>query len=81
MRFRTTVILTGTLILNSLAFSAPAVAENCFGSDNTAIVCYQESTIYEDCIYIDSSECTPVSVPGYEITRVESCVVNKPLCS
>lgn len=66
-RRRAATLGAGALALGGL-FAAPAQAAIpiCAGTQNTIILCVETNggAIYEDCIYLASTTCTPVSVPG-----------------
>ena len=46
------------------AFLGGTASANCTGTANTAGVCTANRTVYEDCVYLASGTCTPVSVQG-----------------
>ena len=50
---------------------APAASAACVGTTQTVLVCAEPTgrTLYEDCIYTGGSTCTPVSVPGPDVTK------------
>jgi hypothetical protein len=66
-RRRAATFGAGALALGGL-FAAPAQAAIplCAGTQNTIVVCVETDggTLYEDCIYLASSTCTPVSITG-----------------
>ena len=66
----------------SLGQAAPAEAA-CYGTANTVVLCATVSplggTYYEDCVYVGSPPCTPVSVPGPRVTGCGGSVLGTPL--
>ena len=68
MRRRTKLLGAGLMVAGGMFVAAPAQAAIplCAGTQNTIVVCVETNggTVYEDCIYLASSTCTPVSVTG-----------------
>lgn len=57
-------------VVASIWVAGPAHAA-CVGTQQTAGVCVTVKPgdpWYEDCIYLVSSTCTPVSVPGFDVS-------------
>jgi hypothetical protein len=56
------------MVAGSLFAAAPAQAGPlvCAGTASTAVICVDPTggTLYEDCVYVASTTCTPVHVPG-----------------
>lgn len=60
------VLVTAAAVGAALLGAAPASAA-CVGTQNIGVVCSTvnvRGTLYEDCVYVGSPPCTPVSVPG-----------------
>jgi hypothetical protein len=60
------LVVIGSIVA-SLGLAAPASATTvCAGTQQTAGVCVDvtKGTFYEDCVYVGSPPCIPVSVPG-----------------
>lgn len=60
------VLLAVAALAGALFVAAPASAD-CYGTQNVGVVCSTVNlggTLYEDCVYLGSGPCTPVSVPG-----------------
>jgi hypothetical protein len=65
------------LVVAAVAAGVMAVApaaqadDSCFGAEGILVVCAELTTIYTTCVYAGGDTCTPVSVPGPEVTRCE----------
>ena len=68
MRRKATLFGAGVMAAGSLFVAAPAqaAAPVCAGTQNTIVLCVDPvgRTWYEDCVYLGSSWCVVVTVPG-----------------
>lgn len=66
-RLRKLALVLGAV--SAIGFASPAAASwTCVGTQGTVGLCVkvEESTLYEDCVYLGSTTCTPVVVPGVD---------------
>jgi hypothetical protein len=78
-RFLLAAVVTASLVAVAPAASAD---ESCVGTEETVVVCVEPTgrTLYSDCIYTGGDTCTPVSVPGPDVTRCKILDLTLLLC-
>jgi len=58
-RFAACAVVAGAMVTGTGTASA-----GCYGTQQTATVCYANRVVYTDCVYAGSGPCKPVSVIG-----------------
>jgi hypothetical protein len=55
-------LVVATVVVGVAVGAAPASADTCVGSQNTAVACASNRDVYSDCVYLGSPPCTRVTV-------------------
>lgn len=78
---RVRLLLAAAVVTGSLAVApAATAAENCVGAEGVTVLCVDPlgRVLYGTCVYTGGSTCTPVTVPGPDMTRCDIGPNNPP---